>query len=296
MTRRSSELAPGSGLTIAEPCRDRSSRARAARAASIDVERRIDRPELEISGIDPDRRRRRSRAPSPSSTRRCSSPRASRTRWSPAASRSRATAVDIDDVAAELRGAAPAPRRVLVTTDVPAAARRRDSADEGEPEPVRRDAAQGGRGRRRRARHDRPAGGAAAAETFAAWGIPADGYVMSDGSGLSRYNYVSPATITTILARLHGDPRHRDGVRRDPADRRQGRHDLDADAPHAAPKGTRSRRPARSPTCARSRVTSRPAAARRSRSPILANDFVIPSATVNWIADLAVEILANFSR
>ena len=29
---------------------------------------------------------------------------------------------------------------------------------------------------------------------------------------------------------------------------------------------------------------------------ILANDFVIPSATINWIADLAVETLANFTR
>jgi len=29
---------------------------------------------------------------------------------------------------------------------------------------------------------------------------------------------------------------------------------------------------------------------------ILANDFVIPAATVNWIADLAIETLANFSR
>ena len=29
---------------------------------------------------------------------------------------------------------------------------------------------------------------------------------------------------------------------------------------------------------------------------ILANDFVIPAATVNWIADLAVEHLSNFSR
>ena len=27
-----------------------------------------------------------------------------------------------------------------------------------------------------------------------------------------------------------------------------------------------------------------------------ANDFVIPAATVNWIADLAVEHLANFTR
>jgi D-alanyl-D-alanine carboxypeptidase/D-alanyl-D-alanine-endopeptidase (penicillin-binding protein 4) len=29
---------------------------------------------------------------------------------------------------------------------------------------------------------------------------------------------------------------------------------------------------------------------------ILANDFVIPAATITWIADLAVEILSNFTR
>ena len=29
---------------------------------------------------------------------------------------------------------------------------------------------------------------------------------------------------------------------------------------------------------------------------ILANDFAIPSATVNWIADLAIDFLSNFSR
>ena len=29
---------------------------------------------------------------------------------------------------------------------------------------------------------------------------------------------------------------------------------------------------------------------------ILANDFVIPAATINWIADLGVEILSNFTR
>jgi D-alanyl-D-alanine carboxypeptidase/D-alanyl-D-alanine-endopeptidase (penicillin-binding protein 4) len=29
---------------------------------------------------------------------------------------------------------------------------------------------------------------------------------------------------------------------------------------------------------------------------ILAYDFVIPAATINWIADLGVEILSNFSR
>ena len=29
---------------------------------------------------------------------------------------------------------------------------------------------------------------------------------------------------------------------------------------------------------------------------ILANDFVIPAATITWMADLAVEMLSNFSR
>jgi D-alanyl-D-alanine carboxypeptidase/D-alanyl-D-alanine-endopeptidase (penicillin-binding protein 4) len=29
---------------------------------------------------------------------------------------------------------------------------------------------------------------------------------------------------------------------------------------------------------------------------VLTNDFVVPSATVNWAADLGIEILANFSR
>lgn len=29
---------------------------------------------------------------------------------------------------------------------------------------------------------------------------------------------------------------------------------------------------------------------------VLANDFVLPAAMVNWIADLAVEVLANFTR
>ena len=29
---------------------------------------------------------------------------------------------------------------------------------------------------------------------------------------------------------------------------------------------------------------------------ILANNFIIPAATINWMADLAVETLANYSR
>jgi D-alanyl-D-alanine carboxypeptidase len=29
---------------------------------------------------------------------------------------------------------------------------------------------------------------------------------------------------------------------------------------------------------------------------IIANDFTLPAATINWITDLAVEIMANFTR
>ena len=43
-----------------------------------------------------------------------------------------------------------------------------------------------------------------------AWGIPAETYVVADGSGLSRYNYVTAGTLAAILARMHGDPRQRE--------------------------------------------------------------------------------------
>jgi D-alanyl-D-alanine carboxypeptidase/D-alanyl-D-alanine-endopeptidase (penicillin-binding protein 4) len=59
----------------------------------------------------------------------------------------------------------------------------------------------------------RVAGGAGSAaagrrvvrETLAGWGIPADAFVMSDGSGLSRYDYVTADTIVTILTRMWKD-------------------------------------------------------------------------------------------
>jgi len=135
----------------------------------------------------------------------------------------------------------------------------------------------------------------AAVDTFVEWGIPADGYVISDGSGLSRYNYIAPATITTILARLHADPRHRDPFL--------------ATLPIAGKDGTIANRMRRSRAEGNAQAKTGSIANVRALSgyvktrdgetlafSILANDFVIPAATVNWIADLAVEILANFSR
>ncbi len=46
------------------------------------------------------------------------------------------------------------------------------------------------------------AGRAAVQETLLSWGIPAEAIVMRDGSGLSRYNYVTSGAIVTMLTRM----------------------------------------------------------------------------------------------
>ena len=40
-------------------------------------------------------------------------------------------------------------------------------------------------------------------ETLASWGLPADALVMYDGSGLSRYNYVTADGIVELLTRAY---------------------------------------------------------------------------------------------
>ena len=53
------------------------------------------------------------------------------------------------------------------------------------------------------------AGRGVARETLTTWGIPDDAYVMYDGSGLSRYNYVTADTIVALLKRVWTDEKHR---------------------------------------------------------------------------------------
>jgi D-alanyl-D-alanine carboxypeptidase/D-alanyl-D-alanine-endopeptidase (penicillin-binding protein 4) len=47
------------------------------------------------------------------------------------------------------------------------------------------------------------------AQTLASWGVAPDAIIMYDGSGLSRYNYVTAEAITAILARMWRDERLR---------------------------------------------------------------------------------------
>jgi D-alanyl-D-alanine carboxypeptidase/D-alanyl-D-alanine-endopeptidase (penicillin-binding protein 4) len=138
-------------------------------------------------------------------------------------------------------------------------------------------------------------GRAAVRAALTGWGVPADGYVLYDGSGLSRYNYATASTIATVLERMYKDPNHRDA--------------FVATLPIAGKDGTIATRMRH--TRAEGNAVAKTGSISNVRSlsgyvktrdgetlvfSMLANDFVIPSATIAWIADLGVEILANFTR
>lgn len=138
-------------------------------------------------------------------------------------------------------------------------------------------------------------GRAAARAVFTTWGIPADSYVQADGSGLTRYDYVTADMIVTILERLHREPRHRDAFY--------------ATLPIAGKDGTIATRMrgtraeanavAKTGSISNVRALSGYVKTRDGETlafSILANNFTIPAATVTWIADLAVETLANHTN
>lgn len=285
-------LAPGSGLTVVNRVRTGEGAESGLRGA-IDVQRRIDRPEVEISGMIP------LAAPPVTRTVAVLNPTLFFAESLKGALVARGIAVtgeavDADDVAQELLPQVAAERRVLATTTSPplrevASVLMKVSQNQyAETFLKALGAARGGLG-------TTGAGRRAAGETFRSWGIPDDGYVVSDGSGLSRYNYIAPSTLTSILVRMYEDPRHREA--------------FVATLPIAGKDGTISTRMRRSlaegnaiaktGSIANVRALSGYVKTRTGETlafSILANDFVIPAATVNWITDLAVEILANFSR
>jgi len=202
-------------------------------------------------------------------------------------------AVDFDDIAGELTGP-PEARRVLATAQSPtlreiATVLMKVSQNLYAETFVKALGASGG------GIGTIAAGRRLMRDTLTSWNIPQDAYVLSDGSGLSRYNYVSAGMITAILERMHQDSRHREPFA--------------ATLPIAGKDGTISSRMRR--TLAEGNAIAKTGSIANVRSlsgyvrtregetlvfSILANDFIIPAATVNWIADLAVEMLATFTR
>lgn len=45
-------------------------------------------------------------------------------------------------------------------------------------------------------------------EVLQGWGIAPDGYLQADGSGLSRYNYLTADVLVAVLTRMYSDNRH----------------------------------------------------------------------------------------
>lgn len=283
-------LAPGTGLTLVNLARTAEAAETPGRGG-VSVQRRLDRPELVVTGSLP--------VSAPSATRVVAvvNPTLFFAQSVKDGLVSRGISVtgpalDADDIVPDLPGGRE--RRVLARTDSPplrevgTVLMKVSQNQYAETLLKALGASQGGLG-------TIAAGRRAAAEIFRAWGVRDDGYVMSDGSGLSRYNYTSASTITTILSRMHAEARHREPFL--------------ATLPVAGKDGTISTRMRRTPAEGNAMAKTGSIANVRSLSgyvktrdgetlvfAMLANDFVVPAATVNWIADLAVEVLANFRR
>jgi D-alanyl-D-alanine carboxypeptidase/D-alanyl-D-alanine-endopeptidase (penicillin-binding protein 4) len=138
------------------------------------------------------------------------------------------------------------------------------------------------------------AGRSAAREVLGNWNIPDATYVQVDGSGLSRYDYVTADLMVTILEHMFKDPRHREPFM--------------SALPIAGTDGTVASRLkntraegnaiAKTGSIANVRALSGYVRTRDGETlafSMLANSFTIPPATVNWIADVAVETLSNYS-
>ncbi len=138
-------------------------------------------------------------------------------------------------------------------------------------------------------------GAATAASILQGWGLPADGLIQRDGSGLSRYDYVSPEALVTILT--HVD---RDATLRTP---------FEASLPVAGRDGTLSNRMkgtaaegnarAKSGSMANVRALSgyvTAASGERLAFSILANNFETAPDVVNAATDAIVVRLAQFTR
>ncbi len=282
-------LTPGSGLTLF----NRAVTGAAGSDDTIDYRRHIDRAVLEVTGSIP--------AGSKEITRNVAV--VNPTMFFAQAVKDGLTArgiavsgeaADLDDVAATWQAQGPPDRRVLVSTESPPL---RDIATVlmkvsqnlyAETLLKALGAARGGLG-------TAEGGRIAVRTTLDTWSVPRDAYVMFDGSGLSRYNYIAPETLTTVLAQMYRNPRHREAFA--------------ATLPIAGKDGSLASRLKR--TRAEGNAVAKTGSISNVRTlsgfvrsrdgemlvfSILANDFVIPAATVNWIADLGVEILSNFTR
>jgi D-alanyl-D-alanine carboxypeptidase/D-alanyl-D-alanine-endopeptidase (penicillin-binding protein 4) len=140
------------------------------------------------------------------------------------------------------------------------------------------------------------AGGWAAAQAiFKGWGIGADGLTQRDGSGLTRYDYVTPETLVTILTHVDRDARLKGP--------------FVASLPIAGRDGTLSNRMKGTPAEGNARAKTGSLTSVRGLSgyvtsadgeplvfSILANNYDTPAGTITSTIDTIVARLAQFRR
>lgn len=132
-------------------------------------------------------------------------------------------------------------------------------------------------------------------EVLDGWGVAPDSYVLADGSGLSRYNYVTADTLVRVLRRMATEPRHAAA--------------FEATLPVAGRDGTLGSRMRNTPAEGNAKAKTGSLASVRALSgyvtsrdgerlvfSIVANNFSVSAEAIEGAADAAVARLAGFSR
>jgi D-alanyl-D-alanine carboxypeptidase/D-alanyl-D-alanine-endopeptidase (penicillin-binding protein 4) len=132
-------------------------------------------------------------------------------------------------------------------------------------------------------------------ETLRSWGIQPEYYLPRDGSGLSRYDYVTADMLTWLLTYFWADPRHADA--------------FEATLPVAGVSGTLANRMKDTPAEGRVRAKTGTLSNVRTLSgylttvdgetivfSMLANNFRVPAADIDAIMDRALGHVVLFRR
>ena len=132
-------------------------------------------------------------------------------------------------------------------------------------------------------------------DVLSSWGIPDTQHVIADGSGLSRYNFLTAHMLVRILRQMARDPHHAAA--------------FEATLPIAGKdgtlerrmKGTRAENNVHAKTGTIANVRSLSGFVRTSDNEligfsVIANNFKARTAAIDAVAELAVERLANFTR
>jgi len=135
----------------------------------------------------------------------------------------------------------------------------------------------------------------AAAAIFERWGVPAGSLIQRDGSGLTRYDFVTPEALVTILSHVYQDARLRGP--------------FEASLPIAGRDGTLANRMKGTLAEGNARAKTGSMTAVRGTSgyvasadgeplvfSILANNYDSPSATITATEDAIIVRLATFRR